>query len=244
MCTVVYIPGDNNCFFASLRDESPQRPHATVPDIYVVGNSSFLSPLDPMAGGTWIGVNEVGNVILLLNGGFENHQKKKSYRKSRGLIVSELLISEIPVVDWNLMDLEDIEPFTLITRADGNLFQLVWDGTDKHRIRLESNLPHIWSSATLYNAGVRTYREELFQNWVAMNPPVSKLSVLNFFKSYTDIENGFIMNRNDEIKTLSYSFIEFYDNRYAVLNHYNFLTYNYISRQINFSEKINRCIPD
>ena len=91
MCTVVFIPANKKIFFASVRDESPLREKAIVPIISTIGNVSFLSPKDPVAGGTWIGANDQGNIIILLNGGFENHQRKNCYRKSRGIIVSELL---------------------------------------------------------------------------------------------------------------------------------------------------------
>jgi hypothetical protein len=241
MCTVVYIPRGDHYFIASLRDENPKRPVALPPDIYTVDNSSFLSPKDPLAGGTWVGVSEQGNTIVLLNGGFEKHVRKKYYRKSRGLIVTELLSSPIPIVDWSLIDMEDIEPFTLILLEEGNLFQLVWDGMERHRIRLDSKQPHIWSSSTLYNNTVAERRKELFQNWVAMNPPVSKLSVLNFFKSFTETENGFIMNRNENLKTLSYTFLELESDKRAVMSYFDLVGFTYISREFQLHSPAQNC---
>jgi hypothetical protein len=233
MCTVVFIPGEKEVYFGSLRDESPKRPRAAKPEISEVNGISFLSPKDPMAGGTWIGVNNTGNVIILLNGAFENHQRKSYYRKSRGLIVSELLLSKVPVIEWNLIDMEDIEPFTLIVWSDNNLFQLVWDGRERYRIHLDETLPYIWSSATLYNMDAKAKREELFQNWIAMSPPVSKLSVLNFFKAYSDNENGFMMNRQEITKTLSFSFIELSLYRNAAMSYYDFSNYSYNTAKID-----------
>ncbi len=241
MCTVIFIPGNNEVFFSSLRDESPKRPSAAKPAISELNGVSFLSPKDPMAGGTWVGVNNTGNVIVLLNGGFENHQRKNYYRKSRGIIVSELLVSEMPVVEWNLIDLENIEPFTLIVWSDNNLFQLVWDGMERHRIRLDETLSHIWSSSTLYNEDAKAKREELFQNWIAMNPPVSKLSLLNFFKSYVDNENGFMINRSEITKTLSFSFIEI-SQRNAAMSYYDFSNYSYSSTKIDIQSELNDCL--
>jgi uncharacterized protein with NRDE domain len=48
------------------------------------------------------------------------------------------------------------------------------------------------------------------------------MEVLNFFKSYTDNYNGFLMNRGEKIKTLSYSFIEFYPGESARIDYYDF----------------------
>lgn len=242
MCTVLFMPVSDKYFFASLRDESPKRIHATAPEIDTTKNIIFLSPKDSMAGGTWVGVNELGNVIILLNGGFNNHLKENNYLKSRGLIVSELLISPMPVIDWSLMDLENIEPFTLIIWTDLSLFQLVWDGKKKSRIKLDSTIHHIWSSATLYDNEAKNIREELFQNWIVMNPPISKLTVFDFFKSFTEKENGFIMHRNENLKTLSYTFIELNESSSAIMNYYDLLNYSYSSKTINLKENTNGCI--
>ncbi|MBC7867615.1 MAG: NRDE family protein, partial [Gloeobacteraceae cyanobacterium ES-bin-316] len=147
MCTVVFIPGREKIYLGSLRDESPKRPRALVPEVYTAGSTSYVAPKDPMASGTWVGASDTGNAIVLLNGGFENHQRKSYYRKSRGLIVSELLASELPVVEWSLIDMQDIEPFTLIVWSDKNLFELVLDRKERHRTRLDVTQPHIWSSS-------------------------------------------------------------------------------------------------
>src|ERR1700749_717173 len=181
MCTVVFIPYNKDVFFASLRDEDPKRTRALTPDISMADPISFLSPKDPLAGGTWIGVNNFGNIIILLNGGFENHQRANYYRKSRGIIVSELLAIELPVPAWKNIDMKDIEPFTLIIWNGKDLFQLVWDGKEKHTIQLNAATPKLWSSATLYNAEARSQRKELFQQWINKHPAISKKSILDFF---------------------------------------------------------------
>ena len=242
MCTVVFIPVDREVYFGSLRDESPKRPRALKPYVSQLNGLSYLSPKEAMAGGTWIGVNNMGNIIILLNGAFENHQRKSYYRKSRGLMVTELLASVVPVVEWNLVDMEDIEPFTLIVWSDNNLFQLVWDGRERHRIRLDETLPYIWSSSTLYNSDAKAKREELFQNWIAMNPPVSKLSLLNFFKTYSDEENGFMMNRKEVTKTLSFSFIELTEKNKAAMSYYDFSDYSYSTQKIELQSELKDCI--
>lgn len=243
MCTVVFIPKGDRYFFASLRDESPSRPKAVVPDIYKEGDTVILSPVDAMAGGTWLGVTASCSVIILLNGGFEKHKRKTSYRKSRGLIVTELLASKLPVRDWNLMHMQDVEPYTLVVWNEGNLFQLVWDGEHKHGVLLKSNQPFIWSSSTLYDQQARTHRSELFQQWITMNTAVSSLSLFNFFKSYTESENGFLMNRNEQTKTLSYTFIELQTDDSAEMQYHDFLSDTYHDKKIWFNNSIKNLLP-
>ncbi len=242
MCTVVFIPALEKIYLGSLRDESPKRLRALVPQVYHAGRTSYIAPKDQQASGTWVGASDTGNVIVLLNGGFENHEKKSDYRKSRGLIVTELLASELPVVEWRLIDMQDIEPFTLIVWSNATLFELVWDGRERHRTRLDATQPHIWSSATLYNAEAKAIRKEFFENWIAVNPPVSKLSVLNFFRSFKNDENGFIMNRNEVTKTLSYSLIELYPQEKIVFNYYDFMVYSYSIKTISLQKKSVDCL--
>ena len=227
MCTVVYIPNKAASYFASLRDENPARATAIAPVLNSENSVKYISPVDSLAGGTWVGLSEFGNVIILLNGAFEKQERKAFYRKSRGLVVSELLRAEIPLVDWELMDMEDIEPYTLIVYIDGKLFQLVWDGEKKTRMMLDESKPQIWSSSTLYDVDAKKYRAELFENWTMMEPPINKASVLNFFKTFTDSQNGFIMNRSEKVKTLSYTFIEINEKATANFDYYDFINFKH-----------------
>ncbi len=209
MCTVVFIPGKEGYYFASLRDEDPGRQRALAPTMRSDDDTMYLSPLDPAGNGTWIGVNEYGNIIILLNGGFYDHIKQEGYARSRGAVVRELLLDEMPVIAWLLMDMNNIEPYTLIVWAGEKLFQLVWDGQKKYRICLSNTIPHIFSSATLYDETCAIKRKESFNGWIERDPTVTALSLGNFFTTaIPDTQNGFIINRAEKFKTLSYSFIE------------------------------------
>jgi len=219
MCTVAFIPYNNKFYFASLRDENPCRERASSPAYRQSNGIKYLSPADPLGGGTWVGVNEIGNLVVLLNGGFDNHSKNAAYAKSRGMIVVEMLTSYQPVSDWDLMGLDNIEPFTLIVWAEENLFRLVWDGQQKHKTRLPLDMAHIWSSATLYDITARTQREHLFKNWISKKRIVSKLSLINFFKTHNDPQNGFFINREERFKTLSYTFIEMEPGNIAAISY-------------------------
>ncbi len=238
MCTVLFIPKGDKYFFASLRDENPLRPRATAPGFKLMGNTKVLSPTDALAGGTWLGITETGNIVILLNGGFDKHERRINYTKSRGLIVYELLASNTPIAAWDLLELENVEPFTLVVWSEGVLLELVWDGESKQGTRLQTKQPHIWSSSTLYSGEAKAYRRNLFQNWIGLNQPVSALSLFNFFKSNPDDENGFLMNRNEQTKTLSYSFIEMQINDAANMLYYDFTTNSFLNKKIVFGKSL------
>lgn len=225
---MVYIPTGNTRIIASLRDESPLRQASVPPAVFEGADTRYIIPLDPMGGGSWIGINDRNTAIILLNGAFEKHLPSPPYVMSRGQVVKKLLDSTFPVVEWLLMPMAGIEPYTLIVFTDGLLFRLTWDGAEKHRQPLDADICHIFSSATLYDSQARQQREHLFYNWMAMRPPVDKLSLLDFFNSVDDRANGFIINREEKVKTLSYSFINL-DSIEPQFHYYDLRKYRYYS---------------
>jgi uncharacterized protein with NRDE domain len=184
MCTVSFLPLENNDFIlTSNRDETPLR-KTIAPDFYTEDNAALLYPKDAFAGGTWIGTSNQKRVICLLNGAFEKHQRKEFYRKSRGIIVTELLAVEDAVSEIQQTNFIDIEPFTLVLidfKNELKIFELVWDGQNKHFHQLE-HTPKIWSSATLYNEDMKLERQAWFADWLQENKVFSKNKILSFHK--------------------------------------------------------------
>lgn len=199
MCTVTYLPITKSDFIlTSSRDVPFTRESALHPEKYIEGGVELYYPKDGKAGGTWIGVSEKNRLICLLNGGFVNHISKSSYKKSRGLIVKDLLKVDDIHKELNEINLQDIEQFTL-TIVDWNneleLLEFVWDGTQKH-FRKMSQKPHIWSSSTLYDENVKKLREEWFTAWQNKNDFTTENS-LNFHKTagVGDSKIDVLMNR-------------------------------------------------
>ena len=172
MCTVTYIPTTkNNFILTSSRDVPFVREKALFPKKYLDNNVEITYPKDGRANGTWIGHSSKKRLICLLNGGFENHylttDPNTKYRKSRGLIVLDLLKETTINSALSEIDLTNIEPFTLVI-VDWNdnlqLIELVWNGITKHIKKLPQEM-HIWSSATLYDEKMKELREKWFSKW-------------------------------------------------------------------------------
>jgi hypothetical protein len=207
MCTVLYLPQGNKTMFVSLRDEQVNRPKAKNPVIHIGENCKYIAPIDTLAGGSWLGCNSIGYTIILLNGGFKKHVHTPPYTKSRGLIVTALLDSITPVVDWQLLDLSGIEPCTIIIHHNNYMFQLTWDGKSKHKKQLPITTASIWSSATLYDSDAVAMRALYFNRWLETKPSIDESSIMEFFCSVNDATNGFIVNRHNTLKTISATFI-------------------------------------
>lgn len=205
MCTVTFVNLNENIIITSNRDEKITRPKAIAPKTYYQNGKNMFYPKDPKAGGTWYVVDEFGSVIVLLNGAEEKHQVKNEYKKSRGVVVLELIECKDIIKTWNELDLMNIEPFTLVVYFENRLYQLQWNETCKVKKELDKNIPHIWSSSTLYEKRIREKRVNWFQNFIEKEAVLNEDALLNFhqFTENNDALNGLIINRDTILQTLS-----------------------------------------
>ena len=205
MCTVSFVNANGKIIITSNRDEKTVRPNAIEPKNYGINNKKIIFPKDKKAGGTWFAINENSTILVLLNGAKEKHVLKDNYRKSRGLIVLDLISSESALLEWEAINLENIEPFTLVLFENEKLYQLQWNETQKSSLELDTTQSHIWSSSTLYSKEIRKKRANWFYTFLDTQPKVNEEELFNFHR-YTEAENvehGLVINRNDTLKTLS-----------------------------------------
>ena len=205
MCTVSFVPTGDRIIITSNRDEKTLRPGALEPRHYQMGHKKVFFPKDPQAGGTWYAVDEYCNVLVLLNGAEEKHTLKQAYRKSRGLIVLDLMSAPSPLHAWYHIDLSGIEPFTIVLYENQLLYQLRWNEVAKDTVVLDSSQSYIWSSSTLYPKDVRAQRAQWFASFLMSEPQPSEEAMFHFHR-YTeeeDTQHGLVINRNDVLKTLS-----------------------------------------
>ncbi|MBW4360221.1 NRDE family protein [Flavobacterium taihuense] len=205
MCTVSFVCSNGKIIITSNRDEKIMRPTAIPPKNYTLNGKNIIYPKDSKAGGTWYVVDENGTVLVLLNGADEKHEVQLHYRKSRGLIVLEMISSASPKQFWDEIDLENIEPFTLVLFQEKLLFQLRWNGAEKSTTTLNTDKNYVWSSSTLYSKDIREQRSNWFYSFLDANPEITQDKMLHFHR-YTEENNnehGLVINRNNQLKTLS-----------------------------------------
>lgn len=205
MCTVTFVPTGDRLYITSNRDEKNWRPSAAAPAIAEFPSGHILFPKDPHAGGTWIAAHENGNALVFLNGGFIAHSPQPPYRKSRGLILLDLLDSSSPINSFMAINLNNIEPFTAVLWEDKLLFECRWDGKRKHQRDMNDAKSHIWSSVTLYDETVINKRKSWFEDWLKRNGQPDGESIMHFhkFTGDGDQHNDLLMNRNGIVGTVS-----------------------------------------
>ncbi|MFC0264370.1 NRDE family protein [Fontibacter flavus] len=218
MCTVTYIPTSDGFILTSSRDENPEK-ETLSPAFYQFEDKTLAYPKDLSGKGTWIAVDHRGHTSCLLNGAMEKHIKKEKYRKSRGILVLESLLCRNFSDFYRSIDLEGIEPFTMVMVEPGtesviNPIILRWNGETKHLKAPNSKEPFILSSSTLYNLKAKKIRQNWFDNWINTKS-ISPQSILDFHnrKHGLDPEIDILMKLPNGIETVSISQIHYHNSK-------------------------------
>jgi hypothetical protein len=122
MCTVSWTLVDGGYHLLFNRDERTTRGRAVPPEVHDVRGVRAIAPLDSDFGGTWIGANELGVSVCLLNRYDATTGPLTAPALSRGLLVLDLLDvrSRIEVRErLSESRLERFQPFTLLALAPG-----------------------------------------------------------------------------------------------------------------------------
>ena len=205
MCTVTYIPTQNgNFIFTSNRDEAPKR-SATELATENIGGKKVLFPRDAKAKGTWIAFSEDNQLVCILNGAFIKHKHSPPYRLSRGIMALEFFSHKNALHFFHEFDFEGMEPFTMIIFDEDNLYELRWDETKKYIKKLDTTLPHLWASCTLYSKEWQDKRQAWFADWQNKNSAINQSNVLDFHKHAGEgnPEYDVVMNRQNIVRTTS-----------------------------------------
>lgn len=203
MCTVTFVPNKSGFILTSNRDETTLRGRALPPNEYDGKFKKLVYPRDPKANGTWI-VHDNVNIAILLNGAEEKHHHRDNYRKSRGLILLDIFDSINPIDNWYGIELNNIEPFTVVLFFNDKLYQLQWNETSKTIKELAITEAHIWSSSTLYSREIREHRKKIFENHLKESNYTAE-EILDFhqFKDEQNDNNTIVIKRNEHLKTVS-----------------------------------------
>ena len=207
MCTLTYVPFGKNRIITSSRDENPVR-IAIEPNPYIYNCRELFFPKDVHSQGSWLVSDKKHRVSSLLNGGFEKHVRKDGYRLSRGIVHLDLYgFSGLEEFTAHY-ELDDIEPFTLVSIEDSGqrLLELIWTGNEKHLTEYKADEPKIWSSSTLYSAEARDVRRAWFERHIDKIQGDFKTRMLEFHsqRHSKNEEINILMNR-EKVRTTSIS---------------------------------------
>lgn len=165
MCIVsIFSSGKNDFILTHNRDESHFRPTSNEIFTETINGKKYTAPKDLVSGGTWIFHSEE-YVCCILNGEYKIHSHQPPYRKSRGLVLIDLLNYHSIDEFVEKVDLEGIEPFTMImlNRKINEKKILVWDEKTKHLEDHSNENLIIRSSSPLYTIDEKLSHIEKFK---------------------------------------------------------------------------------
>ncbi len=163
MCTLTWwreSAGSYEVYFN--RDERKTRAMAEPPRLREREGVSFIAPIDPDGGGTWMLANERGLLVCLLNRWHEQAEGMMPSR-SRGQVVMEMAALEnVPAVEERLRleDLEGVLPFKIVGFDPVGERAWTWNGSE---LAAERNPELPLYSSSFHYAEVRIARLRRFQ---------------------------------------------------------------------------------
>ena len=172
MCTVTIVPHDEGFRVVCNRDERRTRPAALPPRLLRVGARLTAFPTDTLGGGTWIGVNDAGLVLALLNAtavGSDSGGRPIARPRSRGFVVRAML--ERGSADSILEALGGFDPalfnpYRLVIIHAPAVTVVSSDGDRIATSQAPLAHPMLFTSSSLGDALVEPPRRDLFERLV------------------------------------------------------------------------------
>jgi Transport and Golgi organisation 2 len=203
MCTVSFLPTGQGFALAMNRDEKKSRVEGQKPRRRKAGFYVALHPAEP-GGGTWIGVNQAGLALALIN--WHAQPLSENADVSRGVVVPHLLAAGSLARMARLipsLPLARINPFRLIAASlsERKLEEWRWDGNCLNSSQ-KSWSPLHWFSSGHEEAQVADTRARAARRMAAGT--ISRLRRLH--SSHQPERSAFsICMHRDDAETVSYT---------------------------------------
>jgi hypothetical protein len=224
MCTVSIVPYDAGFRVMSNRDECRDRAIALEPRMESLACRSAIMPIDPVGGGSWIGVNDRGLLAALLNRSPERfavnpHGNAGSAVQvsrdltSRGAIVRQALACDsvdAALESTRSLDAMRFRPFRLIVAQKDRIALVAGDG--RELVRAQSVLAHpcMFTASSLGDLLVDTPRRRLFE--CLMHPANDRRSAQSLFHhhQWADKRDISVLMERDDAATVSRTTVDVY----------------------------------
>jgi len=207
MCTVTWLHDEDGYLLLSNRDERPTRLPGIAPRV-AGSDVRYIAPLDGDHGGTWIGVNEFGLSICLLNGAAPSEPPvDPAAFTSRGIVALHLLeCSGAEHVRHKIreLDLPRLRPFSVIVLESSKDPVLIrWTGMRELSEATEPVRMPLFSTAR--EPAIRARREH-FASLLSAHGTVTSELLHEFHGSHMPDRGAFsVCMHGDVSNTVSFS---------------------------------------
>ncbi|MGH7243592.1 MAG: NRDE family protein [Phycisphaerales bacterium] len=199
------------------RDEKRVRTEALPPICREFGERTAILPIDPLSRGTWIGVNDAGLALCLLNATVRDSHTttargRKGLLKSRGEIIPSLLNCE--TVDEAIgrvarLDSREFPPFRLISASRTHI-GMVASARDSVSVQQLQPLraPFMATSSSLGDELVAPIRRELFGECLRSCPDTLEAQRRFHSHQWPDRKNLSVLMSRPDARTVSRTIVE------------------------------------
>lgn len=185
MCTLTYIPVNNEGYLLTLgRDELLRSDMTTPPIEKKINGHNHLFPVEPVTGGTWIGISENDRAVCVIRGGKNKYQTRHPNGQALGQLIPVFFCYDSFKAFYKDYRLDDLEPFTMIAIEKGKVTGLF---REPDKIIVEEPDPRkaaIYSSANLFSNKEILERTVKFGMWINSHPEAGFDDVLELHDSY------------------------------------------------------------
>ena len=210
MCTASWLHQKSGYTLFFNRDELRTRQIARSPEIFEKNGVQFIAPIDSDAGGSWIGVNEFGLSLCLLNyyhSDFQPDPQKKYI--SRGLLLLSLLdsknqeailqrLQQVAFANYNSFILGIFAPEKPVIAA-------IWGGTG-NVLKFKKNLPPPLSSSSFDSLAVIAGRKQLYRENISANGEPAPAMLASYHKSHLPNAGPYsVCMHREDAHTVSFS---------------------------------------
>lgn len=221
MCTLSIFAIDDTFILTMNRDEARNRAEANQIKQKTNPHTTAYYPVDKSSGGSWLGFNDYGISLALLNRYHETHHNDAI---SRGLIIPQLLAYD------NLTDIRQTlhtilrqkhNPFDLIFADTNEIIKFSWNGLQLNQLKITTTEPYMLSSSSVATDKVLSIRAKKFQTYTNehQRPHAQDiLKDLHLQHQASDASSSIFMSRADtHTKSISQIIIN-----KTILNYYYF----------------------
>ncbi len=212
MCTLTFVPTVDGYLAGMNRDELLTRPAALPPQIHEHTGMTLVYPEEP-SGGTWVGCNSHGNLLALLNWNEIDPSSLGAKRKTRGLVIPDLILEENSSSTGShlkCLTLEGVFPFRLIGifRSEKKVIGWRWDGSHIQQLEWPWACKH-WFSSSLSDEGAATERGRVCEA-ASLDPAAGRASWVRRLHRSHDPKPGpySVCVHRQDAATVSYTEVE------------------------------------
>ena len=213
MCTLSFLPDGEDFIVGMNRDEQRSRTRALPPKVHRQDDSLAVYPSEP-SGGTWIGANQSGIVLSLLNWYAVDSRQLTAKQKSRGDLIPQLIFErELPGVTTRLrkFDLTGVHPFRLvgISQPERTVCEWRWDGQQLIELVFPWTRKH-WFSSSLSDVTAEMHRGAACAEAALTANPHDPLWVDSLHRSHGPASGPYsICVHRPDAATVSYTRVSF-----------------------------------